>query len=296
MFRQVLNEVETYFSNFFSPEKLGIYLVALVKIGFVLLITKLVMRFAKFFISKVFQEPEIKGSDYNLRRVQTLKSLTISITHYVIYFLAGITILEIFQFPVTSLLAGAGIFGLAVGFGTQGLIKDVISGFFILFEAQFSVGDHVKVGDIEGIVLEIGLKSTKIKSFAGQIHIVPNGQISIVTNFIATDSMRVMFDVGVAYEEDLERVIKVLEEICQEYGTENPKLVEGPKVLGIQELGEYAVSIRLLAKTVPLEQWGVERELKLKIKQAFDEQDIEIPYPKKVLFMEAQEAVGEMKI
>lgn len=271
--------------EYLSVDRLAEYLEKIITVIVIILATKLIMRFIRFFVDKIFSDYQIGKLKYHPRRAQTLKSLIKSIIHYTLYFLAGMMILEEFNFPISSILAGAGILGLAIGFGAQNLVRDVISGFFILFENQFSVGDHVKIDDIEGIVEEIGLRTTIIKSFAGQICIIPNGKINIVTNFHAAKSMRIMFDIGVSYEEDVDRVMAVLEEICEEFALENDQLIEIPKVLGVQELGEYAVSIRILARSKPLEQWGVERALKHKIKKRFDIEEIEIPYPKKVLFI-----------
>lgn len=290
-------EFQNVFFQYFTAERVFDYFIVLFKIFLILVGTKLLLRFSKFFVEHIFVELPIKGISYNHRRLKTLKYLTLSAIRYLLYFLAGTMILQTFNFPITSLIAGAGIFGLAIGFGAQNLVRDVITGFFILLENQFSVGDHVKIGDIEGLVEEIGLRTTTIKSFAGQMHIIPNGEISIVTNFVSTESIRVMFDVGVAYEEDVDHVIAVLDRICAEFTEENRHLlVEAPKVLGLQDLGDFAVSIRLLARTIPLEQWGVERALKRKIKETFDAEGIEIPYPKRVLYMKAAQNDTEVEV
>ncbi len=273
--------------TYFSPTRIAIFGGVILKTIINLIATRVVLKLSNFFVEKFFKTPSLKGFNYNPnpKRVQTLKYLTLSIVRYTVYFFAGTMILESFGFPISSILAGAGVVGLAIGFGAQNLVHDVITGFFILFENQFSVGDHVQIGEIEGIVEEIGLRILKIKSFAGQIHVIPNGKISIVTNFQATSSIRIMFDVGVAYEEDVDHVIAVLERVCEEFYRENDKIVEAPKVLGVQSLDDYAVSIRIISYVVPMEQWGVERELKRKIKKVFDKEGIEIPYPKQVLYM-----------
>lgn len=283
-------EFQAVFFNYFTAERMFDYLIVLFKIVLIVVATKFLLRFSKFFVEHIFVDPPIKGFSYNQRRLRTLKYLTLSAMRYSLYFLAGTMILQTFNFPIASLLAGAGILGLAVGFGAQNLVRDIISGFFILLENQFSVGDHVKVGEIEGIVEEIGLRTTTIKNFAGQMQIVPNGEISIVTNFVSTESIRVMFDVSVAYEEDVDRVIAVLERVCAQFAEDQGQLlVEAPKVLGVQHLGDSGVSIRILGRAVPLEQWGVERALKRVIKKTFDVEGIEIPYPKRVLYMQGLE-------
>lgn len=279
-------ELQKVFFQYFTVERIFAYSIVLFKILMIIIGTKVLLRFAKFFVEHTFVEPPIKGFNYNQRRLKTLKYLTLSAIRYLLYFLAGTMILQTFNFPVTSLIAGAGIFGLALGFGAQNLVRDVITGFFILLENQFSVGDHVKIGDIEGLVEEIGLRTTTVKSFAGQLNIIPNGEISKVTNFVSTESIRVMFDVGIAYEEDVDHVIAVLNRICAEYTEENQHLlVDPPKVLGVQDLGDFAVAIRIIARAIPLEQWGVERALKQMIKNTFDDEGIEIPYPKSVVHM-----------
>lgn len=276
-------------ATYLSPEiYVNIFGVA-IKIIAIVVAARLIMRLAHFFVNRVFVESPIKGIEYNPKRVQTLKSLALSVMRYTLYFLAITMILEEFNFPVSSLLAGAGILGLAVGFGAQNLVKDVISGFFILAENQFSVGEHVMIENIEGIVEEIGIRTTKVKAFEGQIHIIPNGQINIVTNYTSTKSMRVLFDVGIAYEENLQRAMEVLEKVCADFGAANSHVVDGPRVLGIQEFGDYSIQVRIIGYTVPGEQWGVERALKKEIKRAFDREGISFPYPKQVFCMETSE-------
>jgi small conductance mechanosensitive channel len=182
----------------------------------------------------------------------------------------------------TSILATAGIGGLAVGFGAQGLVKDVINGFFILFEDQYAVGDFVTIGDTTGTVEEIGLRITKIRSFKGDLTIIPNGQIQKVVNYTRGNMLAVV-DVGIAYEMDIEKSIKVIEMVAREYAQENPDIVEEPQVLGVMDLGESQITIRVIARSLPMKQWAVERELRKRIKEAFDRNGIEIPYPRRVV-------------
>ena len=279
---QFWKELHTNMLHYFSTDRVLQYLGIALKIVAIIVGLKLIMRFARFFIERVFVDTPIKGIGYNPRRVQTLKYLALSVLRYALYFLGVTMILEEFNFPVTSILAGAGIFGLAVGFGAQNLVKDVITGFFILLENQFSVGEHVKIDAIEGIVQEIGLRTTRIKDFEGQIHIIPNGQISIVTNYCATDSIRVMFDVAIPYDVPVDQAIALLEEACVDFASGNPKVKEGPNVLGLQNMTETAYYLRILGRAVPLEQWSVERDLKKKVKDVLNAAGIETPYPKQI--------------
>lgn len=271
--------------TYFSTDRVLDYIWIAFKIVAIIVATRLVLRFARFFFERIFKEPTFKGISYNPKRVQTLKFLALSALRYVIYFLAVTMILEEFNFPVTSLLAGAGIFGLAIGFGAQNLVKDIITGFFILLENQFSVGEHVRIDTIEGVVQEIGLRTTRIKDYEGQVHIIPNGQISIVTNYSATDSIRVMFDVAIPYGEDVDRTIALLEAACQDFAAQNDKVVGVPQVLGLQTLGESSYTVRIYGRALPEEQWGVERALKLKVKTVLDEAGVDVPYPKYVSVM-----------
>lgn len=241
---------------------------------------RLLVRLAEAFVERLFR-PE-RHVYLDERRARTLATLITSIARYTIYFFAGVAVLQHLGFNTASLLTAAGIGGLAIGFGAQNLVRDVITGFFILFEDQYGVGDYISAGGVSGIVEEMGIRITKIRDFGGELHIVPNGQITQVTNHMGP-SMRVMFDVEVAYDTDLDKAIKTLEELCAEYARGNDRLVEPPIVLGVQALAESGISLRIVARTKPMEQWGVERELKRLIKERFDAEGIEIPFPHRLL-------------
>ena len=216
------------------------------------------------------------------KRARTLAILVKSVVTYVIDFIVILSILSVFNVPIESVLAAAGIVGLAVGFGAQNLVRDVITGFFIVFEDQFAVGEHVKVNGKEGVVEEMGLRVTKIRSFSGELHIIPNGVISEVTN-LSRGPIRVMFEVEVAYEEDIDHVLSVLKEITERAAAEMDAFQEGPKVLGVNTLGASGVSVLIWGRTTPGEQWAAGRELKRRIKVGLDEAGIEIPYPRQVI-------------
>ncbi|NLJ99019.1 MAG: mechanosensitive ion channel family protein, partial [Tissierellia bacterium] len=208
-----------------------------------------------------------------------------NIIKYVFYFIGAIMVLDLFDINTTSILATAGIGGLAIGFGAQSLVKDIITGFFILFEDQFSVGDYISVGNLEGIVEELGVRTTKLRDFSGELHIIPNSKVEIVTNK-TRGAMRALVTISVAYEEDIDRVIDVLDRVCNEIRESNKNVVEGPTILGISNLGESGIDLTIVAKTNPMEQWSVERQLRKNIKEAFDRENIEIPYSRLVLYNE----------
>lgn len=284
-----------FLQNFFSPEKMLFILWGALKIITIIILAKIALVLGYILVDKIVRPVNGKNGKifFDPYRVETLNALLKNGLRYVVYFLAGTIILSVLGYPVTTLIAGAGVVGLAVGFGAQNLVRDIITGFFILFENQFSVGDHVEVAGVEGIVKEIGLRTTRIQSFSGALHIIPNSKIEEVTNYI-TDSIRVMVDVDVAYEENISRVIEVLKVLMEEIRLEHSEIVEGPTVLGVQELGSSSVVIRILARTKPMEQWSIERILKKKIKERFDREGIEIPYPRQVLISKKISEGGDL--
>ncbi|QXM07389.1 mechanosensitive ion channel family protein [Crassaminicella indica] len=254
----------------------------LVKIILIFIAMILAVRFSNMAVNKFFDNREkfkIVGEE---KRINTIKGIVNSIIKYTIYFVAFTPILQTVGINISSLIAAAGIGGLAIGFGAQNLVRDMISGFFILLEDQFQVGDHVEIGNKSGIIEDMTLRVTIIRDFNGDLHIIPNGSIDIVTNK-CRGNMRAWVDVGIAYEENIDEAINVLKELCEEIANENKDIIEGPTVLGVTNLGESDVVISIVAKTVPLEQWAVERELRKRIKERFDEKGIEIPYPRRVV-------------
>jgi small conductance mechanosensitive channel len=253
----------------------------LIRVGILVIVAKLLMRLGYALIGNLFNSDKTKFK-MESRKAKTLDVLLKSVLRYAIYFLVGIAVIDALGVPTTSIIASAGIVGLAVGFGTQGLVKDVLTGFFILFEDQFSVGDYVETAGLAGEVEEVGLRVTKLRDFSGVLHIIPNGSIDKVTNH-NRGNMRAMVDVSVAYEEDPDRVRSVLDTVANTMAADTPTIVDGPRVLGIADLSDSAVVFRIWARTLPMEQWGVERELRRRIKLAFDREGIEIPYPRRVI-------------
>ncbi len=265
------------------PEQLMELLGIILRIVLILILGYLLLRLGRYLIDRIFRVHKKKVMRLETAQILTLNKLLKSILGYVVYFFLATIILGLLDVPVASLLAGAGILGLAIGFGAQSLVSDIISGFFIIFENQFTVGDFVKAGEAEGFVEEVGLRSTKIRAFSGEIHILRNGLINNVTNYSRTN-MRIRVIVSVAYEENVERVIKVLDEVCTQVDEEMEDIVEAPKVLGVNDLGESGVDILIIGRAKPLTSWAAERRLRYLIKERFDREGIEIPYPKRVIY------------
>ncbi len=275
----VLERVLFWINNFITYEMVFRFITNILYSILILISSLIILKFGNKIIDKLIKQQETQS----IRRRKTLILLLRSIFRYTVYFVSGIIILSIFGVPVASLIAGAGIIGLAVGFGAQNLVRDIINGFFILFEDQFAVGDYIKIAGIEGIVEEIGVRTTNIRDFGGELHIVPNGEITQVTNY-SSGNMRVMVDVGVSYDENPAEVIGVLEELCQEIALEKADIVtDGPVVLGVHELASSSVIIRIWAKVKPMEQWAMGRYIRKRIKERFDELGVEIAYPHMVL-------------
>ncbi|MCK8816639.1 mechanosensitive ion channel family protein [Natroniella sulfidigena] len=249
---------------------------AFLQLAAILVATKLLLRFGYFLIERLFEEREGYGK-YTKQRNKTLNFVLKSALRYSIYFIGGTMALDVVGVPTSSILAGAGVVGLALGFGAQNLVKDVITGFFILFEKQFVVGDYVKIAEVEGIVKEIGLRVTKIKNFDGDLHIIPNGNIEQVTNF-STEARRVVVNAPIDYDQSIEEAIDVLEQLSSELKEEYQQIKEGPTVQGVDKLGDSSVEIRVIAMVDPMDSWQIGRVIKQRIKERFDQVGIAIPY------------------
>lgn len=232
------------------------------------------------YIIKKFVDNQIKSDgrlSMDSQRAKTLGEVMKSVLKYSVYFI-GITAMASIIFGGIS-ITFASIGGVALGLGAQSLIKDLINGFFILFENQFGVGDYITIGNFSGIVSSIGIRTTIIKDFNGDIHCITNGSILEVTNHSRSDSSFIV-DVNIAYKEDIDNAISVIEKTCEEFKKENEKDIKEPiNVLGVVALGASGVTIRVLGKAKPLRQWDMERELRKLIKVTLDKNNIEIPFP-----------------
>lgn len=223
----------------------------------------------------------LKKGDVTKGRALTLQSLSENVFGYVLIFILVATIFSIFGLSVASLIAGAGIVGLAIGFGAQGLVSDVVTGFFLLLEKQIDVNDYVTVGSIDGIVEAVGLRTTQIRSFDGTLNYIPNRDITTVSNH-SRGNMRALVDIGVSYDADIDKAIAIIQTACENVTLENETIVEGPDVIGVQGFGASDVTLRIIAKAKNGEQWAVERQLRKAIKEALDANGIEIPFPHQV--------------
>ena len=240
----------------------------------------IVTRLEKFITEKdPLQAAEAK------KRAHTLGNILRNALIIVISFTAILMILGELGIQLGPLLATVGIGALAIGFGAQSLVKDVISGFFIILENQYRIGDVIEVAGVSGLVESVSLRRTVLRDLEGKVHTIPNGEIKIVSN-LSKEWARSVLDVGISYREDVEQVIEVLQQIGREFAAEElwkSAILEPLQVFGVERFGDSQLVIRLGVKTVPLKQWEVGRELRKRIKIRFDEKGIEIPFPHRVL-------------
>jgi len=227
------------------------------------------------------------------RHTRTMISVSRSIIRYFIFFFGLVASLRILGIDYAAILAGAGVVGLAVGFGAQTLVRDFISGFFILFEDLISVGDHLTVGDIAGTVERVGLRSTQLRGFDGTLFVIPNGELTRFGNQ-NRGFMRALVAVDIAYEQDAEKGLAVAQAAADRwYERSRDIALEPPTVQGLIALGESGIKIRVLAKVKAMEHWGAERSLRLELKRAFDEAGVEIPFPRRVVYTRADSGPTE---
>lgn len=234
---------------------------------------------------------ESEGSEKQ-KRVQTMTQVLSVGGAVVLIATAIMMVIQELGIDIKPLLASLGIGGLAVGFGAQSLVKDIISGFFIIFENQVRVGDVVEVAGRMGVVDKVGLRVIVLRDMGGNRIIIPNGEINQVVNMTYEYSCY-LFDIGVAYKEDVDRVIEVIKktgETMMDDPEFEPLILEPIEVLGLDKFDDSAVVIRARYTTMPFKQWIVGREFNRRLKKAFDEQGIEIPFPHRTLYLGADQA------
>jgi small-conductance mechanosensitive channel len=243
-----------------------------------------VIEISQFVCNRLLREAKGKKLTKKKKTLIPLFNTTIKIAAA---FIGGIVVLDQLGVNTRPILAGAGIVGLAVGFGAQTLVKDVINGLFILLQDLISVGDVAVFGDKGGLVEGVGLRTVTLRDLSGNVHVIPNSSIETVTNMTKGYS-RYVFDVGVAYREDVDEVMEVLREIGEEMQNdpEYKKDIREPlEIMGVERFDDSAVIIRARITTKPIRQWAVGREFNRRMKKAFDQRGIEIPFPHRTIYM-----------
>lgn len=278
-----------------SDEAMWIGLIVIfLKVILITVAAVVLVKVLRVLIRKTFSV-RIKGPMlYNERRQQTLSKLLSNVVAYVVYFIAGVSILSTFTIDITGLIAGAGVLGLAIGFGAQNLVRDVITGFFIIFEDQFSVGDYVRIGAAEGTVEEIGLRTTKVKAWTGELFIFPNGTITDVVNFSIHNSIAVV-DVNISYESDITRVESLIMEFLDSLQDRYEQIIKPAELLGVQNLTTTEIVMRITAETLPMQHFAVARGMRRDLKDFLDQRGVEIPYPRMVMMQRSPEEAATGK-
>lgn len=225
---------------------------------------------------------KIKIKGQNNRKKKTIISLINNLIKYTIAIIVVLMILEVYNVNTGAILASLGVVGVVIGLALQDLIKDFIAGIFIIFDDQYSVGDTVTINAFRGEVIALGLKSTKIKSFKGDVMVISNGQIKEVINHSLENSLALV-EVDIAYEENIDHALEILKDECEKYAKTDSNICGKVNILGVTDLGSSGIRIRITAETLPLEQFQVERNLRKAIKNRFDQEHIEIPFTQVVI-------------
>lgn len=239
-----------------------------------------VRRLNKAMIGRAVKK-EKDDSGETVKRINTLTEITHTVIKIALWILLIMMILQKLNINIAPILASAGIIGLAIGFGAQELVRDFISGFFMLLENQIRTGDVVIINGTGGLVEEIALRTTTLRDFSGVVHVFPNGKISTISN-MTKDWSAMVFDVGVAYKENTQQVIDIMKEVGDELKADpefGEQIIEPIEVFGLDKFADSAIIIKARIKTKPIQQWTIGREYRKRLKEAFDRQNIEIPFP-----------------
>lgn len=215
------------------------------------------------------------------KRITTLTSIIKGVIRIILWVVFLMIVLQKFGINIAPILAGAGIVGLAVGFGAQELVRDFITGFFMILENHIRRGDVAIINGTGGLVEKIEFRTITLRDFSGTVHVFQNGKISTISN-MTKDWSAMVFDIGVAYKENLEKVMELMKETGDKLKEDqefSDKIIEPIEIFGVDEFGDSAITIKARLKTKPIQQWTVGREYRKRLKQTFDQHNIEIPFP-----------------
>ncbi len=278
----MLELYESIHKYFVTPSGNANFLGKLIKVAFIIIITKIAVRLLSSFVESSFRIGS-KLEIQNEKRAETLMRTGKNIVRALLYFYAILMTLETFNVDTRSILATAGIGGVAIGFGAQSLVRDVLSGFFILQENSFSVGDYIEIKGMGGIVEDMSLRLTKIRDFNGDLYIIPNGEVQVIINR-SKGALRAYVLHSIAYEESIDDAIRVLNQVCDNINKEfECSLTREAQIDGVENLGDSGIDIRITAMVQgTYNKWDVERAIRKQGKEALERADIEIPYPRLV--------------
>ncbi len=237
-------------------------------------------------IRRAIRPQDFKSKRDEEQREDTLISIVTTAAHVTIWTAALLTVLSMLGVNIGPLLAGAGIAGVALGFGAQTMVKDFLAGLFILGENQYRVGDVLQVNQtVSGVVEKISLRMTKLRDLDGNVHYIPNGEITIATN-MTMEYAQAVVDVGISYDSDIDKVEAIIDTVGENiYEDEvwRGVALEAPYMLRVNSFDDSAITVRIVCKTAPIRQWEVKSEILRRLKKAFDKEGIEIPFPQRVV-------------
>jgi len=261
----------------------GLKVLAIIVIAFIL--HKLIYRFVEKSVRLAVKSRNHISNDAEVQREETLIQVFTMTIRIAIFTTAVMMILPEFNIKIGAMLAAAGVVGLALGFGGQYLIRDIITGLFIIMENQYRIDDVISIDGTDGVVEEITLRKTTLRDLDGTIHHIPHGEIKKVSN-LTKDFSRVNIDLGISYNADLEHVIKIVNQVgdrLSEHADWKEFIIKPPQFLRVNDFADSSVVIKIIGETIPLKQWAVAGELRKCLKIAFDKEGIEIPFPQVVM-------------
>ncbi len=282
-FSKIIKSLTDFYNNI--GEYADDVLIGILKIVGIIVVARIVIALTKRVSRRIFKLRFGRKPHSTLaKKGETIQTLVDSIVKYAIYFLAVMGILGVLGLDsaVTSMLAAAGIGGIVIALGAQSLVKDIVSGMFMLFENQLTVGEYIKIADHEGTVDSVTLRTTTIIRPTGEAVTIPNGSINTVTNFSRGGHLAVI-DIPVSYETDIEKAEAVMRAAGLDYMAAHDNILEEPRVLGIIEFAESRMVIRMVIRVKALTHWETERDLRKAIKEAFDKNGVVVPYPHRVV-------------
>jgi small conductance mechanosensitive channel len=262
--------------------------------------TKIILKLIQRFEKRLVQKSSEAGDPLSEaeKRIETIVSLVKKAVLLAFWLTVGLILLKEFGVEIGPILASAGVVGVAFGFGAQNLVRDVIAGFFIILENQIRLGDVAIINGTGGLVEEINFRTTILRDLSGVVHIFPNGTITTLSN-MTNEWSAYVFEIGVAYKENTDHVIEIMRQVGQELQADEtfgPKILEEPEIFGVDKFDDSAVVIKGRLKTSPIRQWEVGREFLRRIKLAFDEHEIEIPFPHRSIYFGEQSKPFDLRV
>ncbi|MFO8065082.1 MAG: mechanosensitive ion channel family protein, partial [Spirochaetia bacterium] len=281
-----------YWQNL-AAEAMTWLITVLPRLLLILIVAAVVMRLVSVLLKRVrplvvgrLREGGVENDGEMDKRVDTLLGILKTVITVIVWLILVMLFLNQLGIDVAPIIAGAGILGLAVGFGAQALVRDLISGFFILLENQVRAGDVAIVNGTAGLVESVGLRTIVLRDLSGTVHIIQNGKIDMISN-MTKEWSAIVFDIGVAYNEDVDHVMKIMGQVDEELRSDEnfgPLILQPMEIFGLDDFGDSAVVIKARITTKPAQQWGVGREYRRRLKIAFDREGIEIPFPHRTIY------------